>query len=142
MAVGISLETIAAPGATPIAYNAASAKSFAANYYKLVNQNISTQDRKTLSILGLIYELNNAGGANYKTNHKGLIQDATVYTGAISNLDLATAMAALDWNAGDVADATLSNDVPTLLNEGRDIDELSELQLDRIIVFLRAQLRR
>jgi hypothetical protein len=141
MAVGITLEQIAAPGATPIAANATSAKSFANDYYKLVNQNISTRDRKTIDILGLIYKLNNAGGANYKSNHAGLIQDATVYTGGISRFDLCVAMAALDWNTGNVADGTLSTDIPTLTKEGRDLDNLAEEQLDRIIAFLRAQMR-
>lgn len=140
--MAITLEQIAAPGATPITYNAASAKSFANNYYKLSQGNITTRDRKAISALGLIYELNNAGGANYKSNHAGLIQDSRVYAGGISMIDLATAMAALEWNAGNVADATLSTDVPTLLNEARDLSQLAEPQLDRILAFLRAQLRR
>jgi len=135
------LEQIAAPGATPIAGNATSSKSFANDYFKLVNQNISTRDRKTIDILGLIYKLNNAGGANYKSNHAGLITDSLVYTRGIERFDLCVAMAALDWNTGNVADATLSTDIPTLTKEGRDLDNLAEEQLDRIIAFLRAQCR-
>ncbi len=140
MAVGITIETIAAPGATPISPNASSQKSFDNDYAKLGVGNISNRDRKTISILGLIYELNAAGGANYKTNHAGLIQDSTVYTGGISMFNLCTAMAATDWNGGVAADATLSTDVPTLLNEGRDLDNKSEDELDRMIAFLRCQL--
>lgn len=139
---GITLAQIAAPGATPIANNAASAKTFADDYAKVAQSNLSQQDRKTLSILGLVYELANAGGANYKTNHAGLIQDAQVYSRGISQFNLEAAMAVLDWNSGNVADATLSTDVPTLMNEGRDLDDLPMLTQDRIIAFLRAQLRR
>lgn len=141
MAVGITLDQIAAPGATPIAVNATSATTFASDYYKLAVPNISTRDRMTIRILGLIYKLNNAGGANYKSNHAGLMQDAVVYTRGISQFDLDTAMAALDWNTGNVADATLSTDVPTLLKEGRDLDNKSEEELSQIIAFLRAQMR-
>lgn len=142
MAAPITLESIAAPGATPITRNGSSAVSFANNYYKVGTGNLSPRDRKALSILGLIYELNAAGGANYKSNHAGLIQDSRVYSGGISMIDLVSAMAALEWNAGNVADATLSTDVPTLINEARDIHVLAELELDRILIFLRAQLRR
>lgn len=141
MAVGITLEQVAAPGATPITPNASSSKAFVNNYYKLSDGNISERDRKTIDILGLIYKLTNAGGANYKTNHAGLIQDSQVYTGGISQFNLETAMAADDWNTGNVADATLSTDVPTLLKEGRDLQNKSAEELDRIIAFLRAQMR-
>jgi hypothetical protein len=140
MATSITVETIAAPGATPVTRNATSQKSFVNDYYKLAVPNLSTRDRKTISILGLIYELTAAGGANYKSNHAGLIQDSTVYTGGISLFSLCTAMAATDWNGGRAADATLSNDLPTLMKEGRDLDNKSEDELDRIIAFLRCQL--
>lgn len=141
MAVGITLETVAAPGATPIATGGSSAKSFCNDYYKLVNQNISSQDRKMIQITGLIYKLANAGGANYKTNHAGLRQDAMVYTGGISRFDLEVAMSALDWNTGKIADNTLSTDVPTLIASGPKLDATSVEVLDRIIAFLRAQMR-
>jgi hypothetical protein len=140
--MAITLESIAAPGATPITRNAASSKSFANDFFKLSQDNISTRQRKAISALGLIYELTAAGGANYKSNHAGLIQDSRVYSGGLSKIDLPTAMAALEWNAGNVADATLSTDVPTLVKEGRDFAALAELELDRILIFLRAQLRR
>jgi len=138
--MAITLETIAAPGATPIANNAASAKSFANDYSKLINRNISSQDRKMISITGLIYELAAAGGTNYKSNHAGLRQDATVYTGGIPMIDLEVAMAALEWNAGRAADATLSADVPALIASGPKLDASPVDALDRIIIFLRAKL--
>ncbi len=141
-AYGITLATVAAPGATPITPNATAAQGFQANYYKLAVPNISTRDRKTIGILGLIYELTAAGGANYKSNHAGLMQDAVVFSGGMAILDKTAADAANDWNAGVVADATLSTDVPTLLKEGRDLDNKGELELDQIYAFLRAQLRK
>lgn len=137
--MAITLESVAAPGATPIANNAASAKSFANNYYKLAVPNLSTQDRKTIMILGMVHVLA-ATGANYKSNHAGLIQDAQVYTGGIPMLDVFTALTATTWSAGKATDATFSADVPTLLGEGRDIADLPEDKLDRIISFLAAQL--
>lgn len=138
--MAITLETIAAPGATPIANNAASAKSFANNYFKLAVPNISTRDRKTILILGMVYTLA-ATGANYKTNHAGLIQDATVYTGGISaEFDIWAALASTTASAANTLTATFSLDVPTLLKEGRDLDNLAEGELDRIIAFMAAQL--
>lgn len=141
-AYGITLELVAAPGATPITPNAAAAKGFHNNYFKLAVPSLSNRDRKTISILGLIYELANAGGANYKTNHAGLRQDAVVFNGGIPKIDRIAADAANDWNAGFVADATLSTDVPTLIAAGPKIDATDEYTLDLIIIFLRAQLRR
>ena len=137
----ITLETIAAPGATPIAVNGASAQSFANDYWKLGPDGVSaSRDRKTISILGLIYELNTVRGINYKAAHKNLIQDSTVWTKGLSMFDIVRAMAAVDWSNGKAADATLSNSIPALLNEGRDFAQLSDDELDRIIAFLNAQL--
>lgn len=141
MAVGITLASVAAPGATPIALNGTSAQGFDSNYLKLAVPNLSERDRNSISILGLIYKLNNAGGANYKSNHAGLIQDAAVYTRGLSQFDPEVARAANDWNTGVVADNTLSTDVPTLLKEARDISQLSDEEQEQIIAFLRAQMR-
>jgi len=135
-----TLEAISAPGATPIANNAASSKSFANDYFKLAVPNLSTRDRKTIWILGLIYELTHNGGANYKSNHAGLIQDSQVYSGGISLFDLVVSLSADAWSAGRAADATLTNDLGALLTEGKDLRQKSEEELDRIIAFLRAQL--
>lgn len=139
----INLDSIPAPGATPITYNATSAKTFASDYFKLGPDGTnSSRDRKTVSILALIYELASlGGGTNYKSNHKGLIQDSQVYTGAISNFDMVTAMAAVDWTIGNAADATLSASLPALMLEGRDFAQLSDDQLDRILAFLNLKIR-
>lgn len=139
--MAITLATFAAPGATPIANNATSAKTFADDYAKLGVGNISDQDRNAIAILGLIFQLANAGGANYKNNHAGLIQDSTVYTGGISQFNYMTARAVFAWNAGKAADATLSTDIPTLLQQARDIADLPADRQERMIAFLRAQVR-
>lgn len=141
MAVGITLEQVAAPGATPITPNQTPEQQFCDNYAKLGVGNISQKDRNTIAILGLIYELAHAGGANYKTIHKQLVQDAMVFTGGISMFNEAVARAANDWNSGNNADATLSTDVPTLLAQGPHIQNQPEQTQERIIAFLRAQLR-
>lgn len=135
------LATVAAPGATPIANNGTAEQTWEDNYAKLGVGNISDQDRNAIAILGLIYKLNNAGGANYKSNHAGLVQDAAVFTTDMQPFDYMTARAINDWNTGVVADATLSTDVPTLLNEARDLSQYSAERQERIIAFLRAQMR-
>lgn len=138
----IAFESVAAPGATPIAYNAASAKSFANNYFKATERNISQQDRKEIRIIGLIAELKANGGADYSANHAGLRQDSMVYTGGISNFDLEVAECVNDWNAGKVADATVSSDIPTLIAAGPRIDRTDAQTQDRMIAFLQAQIRK
>lgn len=138
MAVGITIETIAAPGATPIAVRAASAKSMADDYYKCNEPNLTMRQRMTLAIIGLVHTVT---AANYKANHKGLIQDALVWTQGISEeFDLFSALAGIDLTNGHAVDNTQSLDIPTLLNEGRDLENLAEDQLTRIYAFLRAQL--
>ena len=137
--MAITLPTINAPGATPISPNAASQKSFDDSYSILASLN-GRQDIKTILILSMVYALNTAGGANYKSNHAGLIQDATVYTGGISRLDPWIGITGPAWSGANAGDGTLSSDVPTLIKEGRDLHVLPEATLDRIIAFLGAQL--
>jgi hypothetical protein len=138
--MAITLQTIPAPGATPLAITSASRTAFANNYFKLAAGNISEQDRKTITILGMAYELKKNGGANYVANFKGLRQDALVFTGGISMFDLATARAAIAWSVGNNADATLPSDVPTLLAITPKTDFCPTDELDRMIAFLYAQL--
>ena len=136
--MAITLERIPAPGATPVTNNSASSKSFANDYYKVNEPNISMRERMTVAIIGLIHTVS---AANYKSNHKGLVQDAMVYTRGISQeFDLFSALASIDWTNGNEVDATLSSDLPTILKEGRDLANYSEDELKRIYVFLRAQL--
>jgi hypothetical protein len=138
--MAITLETVAAPGATPIVANAASQKAFDNNYYKLGEPNISMVETKAIMIDAMIYVLTAAGGANYKSNHKGLRQDAAVYTRGISNLDPWIALTATSVAAAHVADATFSYDLNALRLEVRTLAVLPEQTLDRIIAFLGAQL--
>jgi hypothetical protein len=138
--MAITLERIAAPGATPIANNAASSVAFANNYFKVSQAVISEQDRKTLIILGMVYELASRGGANYKGIMHLLRQDARVYTGGISNLDITTARAAVAWSIGNGLDSTLPSDMNSLMGLAPKTDQLPSDELDRIIAFLYAQL--
>lgn len=137
MAVGITLESIAAPGATPLGHNAASQKSFDNDYAKASVGNLTTRQRLAIIIVAMTHT---ETAVNYKTNHAGLIQDSRVYTGGISQFDYWTAAVGLEWTNGHAVDGTLSADIPTLLSEGRDLENLSEDQLFRIIALLRAQL--
>lgn len=133
----ITLETIAAPGASPITPNASSAQSFANDYYKAAVPNLSTRQRLTLIIVGMVHAL---ASPAYKSNYQGLIQDSKVYTGGISQFDIWSALVGTTWTAGKTVDATLSNDIPTLLAEGRLIENKSEDELLRMLGYLAAQL--
>jgi len=139
--MAITLTQVSAPGATPLADNTSANRTWDDNYFKLGPPNISKQDRNAIAIAGLIYKLNNAGGANYKSNHAGLIQDAAVWTAGLTLFNAEVARALNDWNTGNVADATLSTDIPTLLKEMRDITQVPAERQERIIAFLRSQLR-
>lgn len=137
MAVGITLEAIAAPGATPLTPNATSAKSFDADYAKASVGSLSTRQRLALIIVAMTHT---ETSVNYKLKHPALIQDAMVYTGGISQFDYWTAAVGLEWTNGHAVDGSLSADVPTLLEEGRDLENLPEDTLFRIIALLRSQL--
>lgn len=138
--MAITFETVAAPGATPITNNGTSEKSFVNNYYKLGEPNVSMRETKAILIDSMIYVLAAAGGANYKANHPGLRQDAAVYTSGISNLNPWIALAAVSVGAANTVDATFPMTLTGLENDIKAFREMHELQLDRIIAFLGAQL--
>jgi len=137
-----TLDPVPSPLTTPIGNNIDSAKTFARDYYKLSEPSIETKQLHTIRILGLLYNLAKLQpfAVNYKLNHKGLIQDAMVYNGAITMFNLEVAHAVTDWDAGKFVDTTLSNDVNALLQEGRDFLQLPVETQQRIISFLRVQL--
>lgn len=137
--MAITFEKVAAPGATPIANNGASEKSFVNNYYKLGEPNISMRETKAIIIDAMVYILA-ATGANYKNNHSGLRQDAAVYTSGISNLNPWVALAATSVSAANTTDATFPLTLSGLENDIKAFREMHEQQLDRIIAFLSAQL--
>lgn len=138
--MAITLETVAIPGATPIANNGTSEQSFLNNYFKLTEPVVSRKDTKAIIVLALIYSLAaTAGRVNYKNQMPALRQDAQVYTGGISKFDPWVAFAATAVSAAKTADATFSLDMATLLNLSK-MPALPEQDLDRIIGFLAAQL--
>lgn len=140
--MAITLTPVPSPLVTPIGYNIDSAKKFDADYAIVGVPTLTDQQRRTIRILGLIYLLSKLTpvAVNYKTNHKGLVQDAMVYTGNIPMFDLTVAQTVTDWDAGKTADSTLSSDVATLLQEGRGLLQFPVETQDRIIAFLRVQL--
>lgn len=97
---------------------------------------------KTVGIIGMIHALAQLG-ADYRTNHAQLIQDATTFMGGISLVDdngatktVVILQAVVAWGAGYVGDATTPTDVNDLLAEGRDLIALAEETLNRIYFFL------
>ena len=137
--MAITLSTFVRPGSPVTGTNNTAAQAFFDDYFKL--SDIPQTDRKTISILALIYECAAVGGPNYKSNQAQLIQDSEVAMGKISLFNIITAMSAIDWTIGKTADGTLSADVQTLLKEGSDIAQLSDDKLDRIIAFLNSQIQ-
>lgn len=131
MAVGITLDVV-----NGVSVNG-SKEAFRDDYSKLGVGNISDQDRNAIGILGLLYYLAALGGTNYKTNHAGLIQNATVYIGGISMIDPVTHRAVEYWNTGKQNGSGLSSDVPTLLKEARDLADLPADTQERILAYLR-----
>lgn len=121
---------------TPITPNQTPAKTFAQDYYQLFS--VDPKQRRVVSILSLVYELWNASGIDYRANLPGLIQDAKVFTRGIPLLDVLTARAVTDTQAG----ATATNIVLGLdyNSVGRSLLELTEQDQERIITYLRGQM--
>lgn len=113
---------------------------FADDYAKLHVPNLSTRDRKAIRILGLIYELNNVRGVDYRTNIKQLASDAAAYTNGISNFDLDVAETAIAWSNGYAKDTSLTTDVTAILAKNPDLQARPEQELDRMIAMLEVRL--
>lgn len=137
--MAIELQTIPVSGVTPLPNNSASAVAFANDYFKLAVPNFSTQDRKALIALAMVRLLADVG-VNYRANHARAIQDAAVFTKGISNIDIFAGMAAIVWSSARGSDVGLTGDVEALLREARDFVDLPEDTLDRIILYLFAQI--
>lgn len=115
---------------------------FANDYAILSAPNLSSKDRKTIRILGLMFSLNNVRSIDYRNNTKQLAADAAAYTNGISNFDLDTALAASEWSNGFNADATLTTDVNAMLSRNPDLQARPEQELDRMIALLELRLAR
>ena len=113
---------------------------FVNDYMTLAVPNLSARDRKTIRILGLIYELNNVKSVDYRTNIKQLASDAAAYTNGISNFDLDVAEAAIQWSNGYNKDTTLTTDVNAMLAKNPDLQARPEQELDRMIALLEIRL--
>lgn len=128
----ITLEYPVGAGVTPIPNNDASAIAFANNYTKLVT--LSKRDVLTISLIQMIHYVAD-GGVDYRSNHAGLIQDGAVFTRGLNiEFDLVAALAA--WQQGWAMQVNngMSDDIPTILAEGRDFANLSEDELRRLLV--------
>lgn len=135
--MAITLESVADAGASPIANNTASAIAFANNYAKLAT--LSRRDVLTIVLIQMIHYVAD-GGEDYRTNHPGLIQDAAVYTKGINiELDVFAALGAIFQVWATQVNNGMSSDVEAILAEGRDLANLSEDQLIRILALIVVQ---
>lgn len=116
--------------------------AFTNDYAILSAPNLSSIQRKTIRILGLIYSLNNVRGVDYRNNIPQLASDAAAYTNGISNFDLDTALAASEWSNGFNADATLTTDVNAIMKLQPSLEVRPEQDLDRMIALLEIRLAR
>jgi len=108
--------------------------------------NLSRAELLAISAVGSIHSFYPT--PNYRVNHAQLIQDALVYWSGVSNLDLNGAnlqtlqiMAVMSWDSGYSHDPIsianplgLSNDVNAILKEARDLSNLPEETLARIVL--------
>ncbi len=119
------------------------ASTFSGNLCAIANLN--NREVKALSVIALIYLLNNKGGTDYRTNHKQLRTDATSFFGEfpiMGNLDQQESRyrAVLDWNAAYTADTSVSADVNTIVSNMAGMRETPEPTLLSFIFFLRYKL--
>lgn len=138
--MAITFETIALPGATPVANNSASAQSFANNYAKLKAPGVSTRERKAFIVLALMWILGETESPDYRGNNAGVIQDAAVYTKGISHFDPWAAMCAIFLSQAYTIKGSFPMTMDGLVSDSRDFINLSEDELDRIVTLLSAQL--
>lgn len=128
-------------GATSPTTNTAGA-TFVADYFKLASPNYSSKQLKAFRVVCLLYYYQTV--TDYRTRHNLLVSDAKTYMRGISNFNLDVALAVTDWNASEAQilslDSTIATDITAILNKGADFMALPELELDKIIAFLRAQL--
>lgn len=129
--------------ALTIPVTTAQAKTLASNLQQINNWN--NRQVLGLSILGLIYLLNHAGGTNYKTNIPQLVIDAEAFMGgfeAVGNFRLPGSIldnmeAVCDWNSAYDVDTTISTNTNTLLTNIGLLQDVPESTLRSYIVFLR-----
>lgn len=140
--MAITLQSIPTVPNSPLPNQSSAETAFFNNYFKLCQGGVlSTRERKALSIVGLIHQLLIVRGINYVNNQRALIQDASVFTNNLPQpIDLDTAFAIIDWDNG-LVDPNLSSDLNALrAGEMRVYAELSEDQLNRIMILLELQL--
>ncbi len=113
---------------------------FTNDYATLAAPSLTVIQRKTIRILGLMYNLNNVRGVDYRNNLSQLVADADAYTNGISNFDLEVAMDAIDWSNGNRKDASLTTDVNALMGLHPGLLQRPEQELDRIIAMLNIRL--
>lgn len=110
-------------------------------------QNLDNRMTLALRVLAKIYQLDAYAGIDYKLDFPALERDALNLFGAAN---IASAPwgagpvgkweAVIDWSAGRTADATLSADVETLVNEMGFLRNVPETTLYLIILYLDYQL--
>ena len=135
--IPIALTQIPLP-VTPVA--PVQGKTFAADYFTLAVPTMGNRRRLAIRVLALEYALNKLRSVDYRTNFAQLEQDALSYSGGISQFDLPTAMAAIEWSNAYRVDTSIGTDVAALLANQPQLQQLAEEQLNKIVAFLEAYL--
>lgn len=134
-----TLTALVAPTTSPIKQGSTNVKTLIGDWAAL--NNLDDRMLKCIAILGRVHELYLS--LDYRTNHKQLIQDAMVFFSGIPNMNdrnYIQFQAAIDWNAGLIGDVGIGTSVLALVKEARDIANLSEDELNRILLLLRMQM--
>lgn len=118
------------------------ADGFSAEMAKL--QNLGRSELKAVAIVAMCYE---TGLTTYKTDHAALIQYAATMFAGIEGLNdngmdnnLLIANTIIAWQSAYATDNSTPTSLDTLLNTGRDLRELPEEMLNRIILFMQLKI--
>lgn len=126
---------------TPV--TTAQSKTLSANVQQI--QYLDNRQTLSISVLANIYILNHAGGANYKTNLPQLVTDAEAFNGGfpvpffsgMNNDMLDQFEAVTDWNTAFGLDATITNNINTMLTNVKFLQSTPETTLRAYLVYLR-----
>lgn len=116
--------------------------TFAADYAKLAT--LSPRELKTFRVVCLMYYLQTV--TDYRLIHGRLISDSISFTRGLSNFQIDVGLSVADWAASLaqllslLSPAAAASDITGIIALGSDFRTLPEQTLDRMIVFMRAQL--
>ncbi len=117
----------------------AQAAPFASSYEVVGPPNLQRTQRLIIIIVSLMDYLKTHGDSHDYTTASAqnqMFADAQAFTGGLSNFDLDRALCVLLYNLAKSANASLSADISTLTNTGKQFEGYPENRLEKIIALL------